>query len=390
LKRPLPFDFGPAVLRPVTLSTPGKPFCPPPLLLAAARMVLSGIHQVGGPHTSGRGILPAHRRGRVSRLIDAGLCLRMNIRTATSDDLDLLLSLGERRAAELSPPPHPPHPPAVERARVESVVADGVALIAEENGRAIGYALARQGDRGPTAVHVSDLWTDPAVREPGAAHELLRRVGSEALARGGTHLLLDVDSRSRSALGFYERLGFEEAARTLRIGVEAFLQEHEQPAESIGALHVQSDDAPAVERAVAEYLPRVLRGASSQVDPGRGWTAVRIAPFDLDALRKLGAELSHRFGVTVLLTLEEKTVVRFVIHDRGRMVDEYLSVPEYFGPLPLGDAAALRANPTVVSRLTGAPAASVRAAAPIGDSPGDLPPADELYAGIAEVMGLEP
>ena len=55
--------------------------------------------------------------------------------------------------------------------------------------------------------------------------------------------------------------------------------------------------------------------------------------------------------------------MRFVIHDQGRMVDEYLSVPDYFGPLPPGDALALRANPTVVSRLTGAEPSRVRAVA---------------------------
>jgi hypothetical protein len=153
---------------------------------------------------------------------------------------------------------------------------------------------------------------------------------------------------------------------------------------------VQSDDAPAVERVVAAYLPRLARGASAQVEGGRAWTVVRLDPFDRDMLRRLGAELSHRFGVTVLLTLEEGAVVRFVIHDRGRMVDEYLSVPEYFGPLPPGDALALRANATLVSRLTGASPASVRAAAPSGERPSDLPPADELYAQIAEVMGLQP
>jgi hypothetical protein len=116
---------------------------------------------------------------------------------------------------------------------------------------------------------------------------------------------------------------------------------------------------------------------------------VRTDPFDLEALRKLGNELSYRFGVTVALTLEEGTVVRWVIHDHGRMVDEYLSVPEYFGELPPGDALALRANPTVVARLTGAEPARVRATARTAERPGDLPPAQELYAQVAELLGLQ-
>jgi ribosomal protein S18 acetylase RimI-like enzyme len=314
----------------------------------------------------------------------------VNIRTAQSDDLDLLMSLVERLEAELPRLPYAQDPPEVARAKVESMIAEGIALIAYEDGDAVGYVLARDGDRGPTTVFVSQLWVDPPSRGRGVAHELLQGVRREAVARGRTHLVLDVDSRNRQAIAFLEHVGFEEGGKTLHVGIERLLQEREHPAESTGAVHVQSDDASAVESAVAQYLPRLVRDVSSEVERGRAWTAVRIAPFDRDVLRKLGAELSHRFGVTVLLALEEGAVVRFVIHDRGRMVDEYLSVPEYYGPLPPGNAAALRANPTVVARLTGASRERVRAAAPNGDKPSDLPPADELYVQIAEALGLQP
>ena len=57
--------------------------------------------------------------------------------------------------------------------------------------------------------------------------------------------------------------------------------------------------------------------------------------------------------------------------------------------LPPGDVLALRSNPTVVSRLTGADAARVRAVARTADMPGDLPPASEIYAQLAELMGLQ-
>ena len=46
--------------------------------------------------------------------------------------------------------------------------------------------------------------------------------------------------------------------------------------------------------------------------------------------------------------------MRFRLYERGLMVDEYLSVPTYYGALPKGDELALAANPTLVSRLTGA------------------------------------
>ncbi len=314
----------------------------------------------------------------------------MNIRSAQPEDVDLLLSLVERLESELPDLPYPEDPAELERAKVERMVKDGVALIAEDGERAIGYVLARYGDHGPTTVYVSDLWVDSTARGQGIGRDLLRRVSEAAVAHGSTHLVLDVDSKNREAIAFYEHLGFEEGAKILRVALDELLREREPPPETVGALHVQSDDAEAVERVVGDFLPRLVRGASMQVERGRAWTVVRMEPFGQDVLRKLGVELSYRFGVTVLLTLEAGAVVRFVIHDRGRMVDEYLSVPGYFGPLPPGDALALRANPTVVSRLTGAEAARVRAVARTGDRPGELPPADELYRQIADVLGLQP
>ncbi len=314
----------------------------------------------------------------------------MNIRSAHPEDVDLLMSLVERLESELPDLPYAEDPAELERAKVERMVTDGVALIAEEDGNAVGYALARYGDHGPTTVYVSDLWVDSTVRGQGIGRELLRRVAAAASERGSTHVLLDVDSKNREAIAFYDHLGFEEGATIFRAEVAALAQEREPPPETIGALHVQSDDAQGVERVVSEFLPRLVRGASVQIERGETWTVVRMQPFGEDALRKLGVELSYRFGVTVLLTLEAGAVVRFVIHDRGRMVDEYLSVPNYFGPLPPGDALALRANPTVVSRLTGAEPSRVRAVARNADRAGDLPPAEELYAQIADVLGLQP
>ena len=118
----------------------------------------------------------------------------------------------------------------------------------------------------------------------------------------------------------------------------------------------------------------------------------------LKALYELGArahgpvgtnQLSERLGaVVVALALEEGAVVRFLLFDRGRMVDEYLSVPAYYGPLPRVDEIALAANPTLVARLTGADPARVRAVARTAGSLAELPPAPELLAQIAEVLGL--
>jgi hypothetical protein len=50
---------------------------------------------------------------------------------------------------------------------------------------------------------------------------------------------------------------------------------------------------------------------------------------------------------------------------------------------------ALGANPTVLSRLTGAHAARIREIARTAARPEELPPARELLAAIADVIGVE-
>jgi hypothetical protein len=159
-------------------------------------------------------------------------------------------------------------------------------------------------------------------------------------------------------------------------------------------VHVQTDDMDAVVRAVRQFVPR-LPGSSkgSAVTPPRnGWIAVydELCDRDPEMLRRLARELSDRMGAVVLLLgVEEEQVVRFVLLERGRLMDEYLSVPEYHGELPPGDVISLAANPTVVARLTGADPAQVRSVIRTADRPEDLSQATKLIGEIAMVLGVE-
>jgi hypothetical protein len=148
-----------------------------------------------------------------------------------------------------------------------------------------------------------------------------------------------------------------------------------------------------VARAVRQFLPRLGGSARTEVNPPRnGWIAVydELCDRDRAAHRRFGAELSERLGVpAVALRLEEGAVVRFYLFERGRMVDEYLSVPSYYGEVSKADELSLAANPTLVARLTGADPARVRAVARTASATSDLPPAPELLAEIAAVMGLQ-
>jgi hypothetical protein len=135
------------------------------------------------------------------------------------------------------------------------------------------------------------------------------------------------------------------------------------------------------------------RGPPRAPPPPHGWIRIvdPLIDADREAQWRLSRELSHRLGaVVVALSLEQGAVVRFRLYERGRMVDEYLSVPTFYGELTKGDELALEANPTLVARLTGADRDEVRRVMRTAISPTELPPADELYETIARTMGLEP
>ena len=170
------------------------------------------------------------------------------------------------------------------------------------------------------------------------------------------------------------------------------IEHHDEHGESYASLHVQSDDLEAVQAQVDKYLPR-LGGSDGRVEgPRNGWVLVRAELVDRDrrARERLASELSNATAAVVCaISVDDGVVVRYVLYERGSVVDEYQSVPEHFGPLPPGDVVALGANPTVVSRLTGAEPAEVRAVARTASSPDQLPPADELLQQLADVLGLE-
>jgi hypothetical protein len=167
-----------------------------------------------------------------------------------------------------------------------------------------------------------------------------------------------------------------------------------QDASSFGSIHVQSDDLSAVERAVRQFVPRLPGASRGSVlaPPRNGWIAVYddVCDRNPEMLRRLARELSDRMGAVVtLLGVERDELVRMILLEHGRVVDEYLSVPEFYGPLPPGDVVGLAANPTVVSRLTGAAPDEVRRIARTASAPADLPPARDLLAELAAAMGIE-
>ena len=251
----------------------------------------------------------------------------------------------------------------------EDDFAPGLALLSDDEGV---LTLTR---RGPSSWFVDILYVRPAARGRGIGSELIRaaiaRVGSDAT------LELEVLESNAGARRLYERFNFATVERTLA------LQVSRAPAAgpTYGAVHVQSDDVDLVRRNATKVLH-----AAPEVTLGNGWARVEARA---DQLRNLARELSVTTGISVALSVEAGAVVRYVLFDRGSMVDEYMSLPEYFGELPPGDVIALGANPTVVARLTNADPQRVRAVARTASSPSELPPAEDLYRQIADVLGVE-
>jgi ribosomal protein S18 acetylase RimI-like enzyme len=319
----------------------------------------------------------------------------VKIRRATEADRELLRELWEEFEGELDQPEYLRENWDDAWADLSETVRDGVALVAEENGRGAGFVFCVLGDRGRRTAHVTDIYVRPEARGTGVGRALLAELVTPARAAGLEHVSLEVLLANHDARRLYERLGFVPIDMFMVAPLAVFAERvatDERPA-SVGSLHVQTDDETAVERAVKQFLPRLGRSAWTEVTPPEnGWVTVvdELCDRDRSAQRRLATELSERLGVpAIAFAVEEEQVVRFLLFERGRMVDEYLSVPSYYGELNKADELSLSANPTLVSRLTGADPGRVRAVARVADSPSELPPARDLVAQIGDVIGVK-
>ena len=318
----------------------------------------------------------------------------MSVRRAGPADYDAVAEMWREFDHEVPPPIHEgPADQEKELAEVAEILASEVAFVAEEDGKAVGFALARR--RTDALATLTDLYVRQDARRSGVATELMREVLTAVSERGAEVLDLEVIASNTVARSLYARWGFRDEVVVMTqtlADLEARLGRQE--AASFGSIHVQSDDLSAVEQAVRQFVPR-LPGASrgSLVAPPRqGWIAVYddVCDRSPEMLRRLAREISDRMGAVVLLLgIERDDLLRMIVFERGSIVDEYLSVPEFYGPLPPGDVVGLAANPRVVNRLTGADPEAVRRIARTAPAPADLPPARDLLAELAGALGIE-
>jgi GNAT superfamily N-acetyltransferase len=305
------------------------------------------------------------------------------IRPATADDLTLVRELWQAFNTEIPDEPWREDDLAEDLDWLEQAVKEEIVLLADEDGLAVAR---RKGER---LGFLEVVYVRPRARRKGLAAQLVREAATRLQEAGAEMLELEVLASNAEARAIYEHWGFKPVELTLGAPL-AQLEQRLAPAEgpTFGFVHVQTDDVEKVKRDAV----KVLRG-EPEVEVEGGWVRVRSDVTDADParLKALAKELSYTTGGVVLsLGVERGAVVRYDLFDRGSDVDEYLSVPEYYGALPPGDAYALGANATVVGRLTGADPKRVREVARTAASPAELPPAQELYEQLAAVMGLQP
>lgn len=305
------------------------------------------------------------------------------IRPATADDLPLVRELWEAFNTEIPDEPWREDDLAEDLAWLEHAVREEIVLLAEDD----GLAVARR--RGERLGFLEVVYVRPKARGKGVAAELVRETASRLREAGAEMLELEVLASNTEARAIYDRWGLKPVELTLGAPL-AQLEQRLAPADgpTFGFVHVQTDDAEKVRRDAVKMLR-----FEPDVEVGSGWVRVRSDATDADParLKALAKELSYTTGGVVLsLGIERGAVVRYDLFDRGSDVDEYLSVPEYYGALPPGDAYALGANATVVGRLTGADPKRVREVARTAASPDELPPAQELYEQLAAVIGVQP
>ena len=307
----------------------------------------------------------------------------MTVRAATAADLPELERLWRGSAVEVPPPVYgdPGFTP-----QLQEIVGTGLAWVAEREGGIVGLALVQvrgaraDGDRpvrrarGPARGRRRSARTRPRRRFPATASRCSTRRAGVQRDRAGRLPAVGlpggaVDARRPSSMslpsGWARRRPRRRSARSTS----------------------RRTMSRAIVKSVEMLVPRLPgRSAGSVVtQPRGGYVTVYDDVCDRDPamLRRLAKEISTRTGlVVIMLGLEREAVVRMILIDRGGIVDEYASVPEFYAPLPPGEVVALQANPVVVERYTGAGRAAVRAAAPVASSPSTFPLLGSCWQGL--------
>jgi ribosomal protein S18 acetylase RimI-like enzyme len=141
----------------------------------------------------------------------------MEIRRATEADTEVMRRLWDEFTIEATFAPYPGNP------FEPALVTDHIALVAEEDGEAIGTVYANLAS--PYVGYVFGLYARPDARRRGVARKLMREIATVLRDEGRQYVILNVDTPNEDGRAFYDALGFVDAGRTLRADVRTLLGE---------------------------------------------------------------------------------------------------------------------------------------------------------------------
>lgn len=146
----------------------------------------------------------------------SSLAAPVAIRAATADDAEALVAMWRRFAAYLRSLGDDDE----QNMTAEIFRRDGFgdspafsSLIAEWNGRPVGYAVYHLGydmDRACRLMFLADLWVDPEARRHGVGRALMRAAADIGRSKGVVDIVWSVFEKNRLAMKFYRRLGGRE------------------------------------------------------------------------------------------------------------------------------------------------------------------------------------
>jgi ribosomal protein S18 acetylase RimI-like enzyme len=131
----------------------------------------------------------------------------VTIRTATSDDDEVLVALDDATRSPAVTPAPEPRP----GRRFFTHTAPGDVLVAGLDGVVVGYAMLHQPIPVPSHAHVLEvngLAVDPAHQGRGVGRALVEAAQAEAVRRGARKLGLRVLGTNPAARRLYEACGF--------------------------------------------------------------------------------------------------------------------------------------------------------------------------------------
>jgi hypothetical protein len=118
----------------------------------------------------------------------------------------------------------------------------------------------------------------------------------------------------------------------------------------VASFHVRSDSSDQVRQAVTEIGASQFRVAN----PRQGWVAIheqRASTQDEIWIERFAQELSSRLQTAcVAFMVHDSDIARYWLSDRGQLLDEYNSVPDYFEQVSAADRQRLRGRADVFLR----------------------------------------